>query len=232
MGQSDDIAERTLGVREAIIERRSVRRFLPDAVPDEIVRTILSEAARAPSGANIQPWQVHVVTGVAKDRVSRAVLDAAAEGRETPEYAYYPDEFFEPYLGRRRKVGYDLYGLLGIAKGDKPMMRAQHDRNFVFFDAPVGLFVTIDRRFNLGSYMDAGMFIQNILLLARAWGYETCPQAAWVRHGGTVRGVLAIPESHILLCGIALGRIDVDAPENRLQTERAAAETFTTFHSD
>lgn len=232
MDRCDKMEDRPLGIREAIGARRSVRRFLPDPVPDEVVRAILGEAARAPSGANIQPWQVHVVTGAAKARVSRAVLDAAAEGRETAEYAYYPDEFFEPYLGRRRKVGYDLYGLLGIEKGDKPAMRAQHDRNFVFFDAPVGLFVTIDRRFNLGSYMDAGMFIQNILLLARAWGCETCPQAAWVRHGGTVRAVLGIPESHILLCGIALGRIDPDAPENRLQTERAAPETFTTFHTN
>lgn len=232
MDQRDTIEERPLGIRQAIVERRSIRRFLPDPVPDEVVRTILAEAARAPSGANIQPWDVHVVTGAAKARVSQAVLDAAAEGRETTEYAYYPDKFFEPYLGRRRKVGYDLYGLLGIAKGDKPAMREQHDRNFVFFDAPVGLFITIDRRFNLGSYMDAGMFIQNILLLARAWGYETCPQAAWVRHGGTVRAALDVSETHILLCGIALGRIDPDAPENQLQTERAAAETFTTFHTD
>lgn len=218
-----------LGIAEAIAGRRSIRRFLSDPVPQEVIRSILTLAARAPSGANVQPWRVHVVTGAARDRLVEAVLKARREGEHSPEYAYYPDQWFEPYLSRRRKVGFDLYGLLGLTREDKAGMKAQHDRNFMLFDAPVGLFFSMDRRFNLGSWLDMGMFIGNVMLAARAFDLETCPQAAWVQHGAIVRRELRIPEEHIFLCGMALGRADLDAPENRLHTERAPVDDFTTF---
>jgi nitroreductase len=220
----------TLDVETAITGRRSIRRFLPDPVPREVVEDILTVAARAPSGANMQPWQVHVVTGEARRRVGAAVTAAAARGERAPDYEYYPDEWFEPYRGRRRKIGFDLYDLLGIARDDKAAREAQSRRNFLFFDAPVGLFVTVDRRLNLGSWLDGAMFLQTLLLAARGRGLEACAQASWVPYAGTVRATLGIDAGEVLLSGVALGHPDPNAPENGLRTERAPPAAFTTWH--
>ena len=158
-------------VDESITSRRSVRAFLPDAIPESTIREILDVAAWAPSGTNMQPWRVYVTTGETKQRVSRAILDSGLRAEKARgEYKYYPDKFFEPYYARRRAVGYALYGHLGIGKRDVDQMRTQHDRNFVFFDAPVGMIFTIDRRLNQGSWVDYGMFLQNIMVAARARG--------------------------------------------------------------
>ena len=145
------------------------------------IRDILTVAARAPSGTNMQPWRTYVATGETKRQIADAVLNSGirAEKAKWDEYKYYPDQFFEPYLSRRRKVGFDLYGCLGIGKRDVDQMRAQHDRNFTFFDAPVGMIFTIDRRLNQGSWIDYGMFLENIMIAARARGLHTCPQAAF-----------------------------------------------------
>lgn len=218
-----------LTVEDAIVGRRCVRRFLPIPVPRETIAAILSAAARAPSGTNTQPWRVHVVSGRARDRLVGAVLAAVEAGQQSADYAYYPDEWFEPFKSRRRKVGLDLYTLLGLTRDNKAGMKAQHNRNFMLFDAPVGLFFTLDRRLNLGSWLDMGMFIQNVMLLARAHGLETCPQAAWVRYAPAVRGALGVSDDHALVCGMALGHEDRDAPENQLSTERASVEEFATF---
>ncbi|MGE0071116.1 MAG: nitroreductase, partial [Thiomonas sp.] len=157
-------------VDAAITSRRSIRRFLPTPVARETIEAILQVAARAPSGTNTQPWQVHVLTGAAKDRLSARILaaydDPAQAAQHTEEYAYYPREWRSPYIDRRRKVGWDLYGLLGIAKGDKAAMHAQHGRNYRFFDAPVGMIFTIARVMQQGSWLDYGMFLQNIMIAA------------------------------------------------------------------
>lgn len=215
-----------------IESRRSIRAFLPEPVPRAAVERILAAAARAPSGTNTQPWHVHVVAGAARDRLVAAVCDAFDHraGEHEYEYDYYPTEFFEPYLSRRRKVGFDLYGLLGIAKGDRAAMHAQHRRNFTFFDAPVGLFFTIDRRLGQGSWLDYGGFLQNIMLAARAYGYDTCPQAAWVQFYRIVGVELDLPVNRQLVCGMALGRADPAAPENSLVTERAELAEYVVFH--
>lgn len=220
----------TLDVEVAIAGRRSIRRFRPDPVPRETVECILELAARAPSGANMQPWQVHVVTGEARRRVGAAVAAAAERGERSPDYAYYPDDWFEPYRSRRRRVGFALYDLLGIDRADTAAREAQSRRNFLFFDAPVGLFVFADRRLNLASWLDGGMFLQNLLLAARAFGLETCAQASWVPYAGTVRTALGLDDDVVLLAGVALGHPDADAPENALTTERAAVADFTTWH--
>ena len=224
----DDIAET---VEEAIASRRSVRAFLPDPVDAETVSDILKLAARAPSGTNMQPWRVYVTTGEAKERLSRAVLESGirAEKAKWDEYKYYPEKFFEPYYGRRRAVGYALYGHLGIGKRDVDQMRAQHDRNFVFFDAPVGMIFTIDRRLNQGSWIDYGMFLQNIMIAARAKGLHTCPQAAFAPYHNQIRPALGIPDEEIVVCGMALGYEDVSKPENDLRTDRAPLEEWVTF---
>jgi len=226
--------EDTAAVEAAITSRRSIRAFLPTPVPRETVERILEVASRAPSGTNTQPWKVHVLTGAAKDRLSRAVRaaydDPAERARHTEEYAYYPTEWVSPYVDRRRKVGWELYGLLGIGKADKARMHEQHGRNYAFFDAPVGLVFTIDRVMQQGSWLDYGMFLQNVMVAARARGLDTCPQAAFTQFHRVIERELALPPSEMVVCGMSLGHADPDAPENRLVTEREPVCGFARFH--
>ena len=221
-------------VEDAITSRRSIRCFLPDPVGRETVEHLLAVASRAPSGTNIQPWKVYVVAGEAKAALSATILesyDSVRDGDEKfeREYNYYPLEFTEIHLARRRKIGWDLYGLLGIAKGEKDKMHTQHRRNFMFFDAPVGLVFTIDRALQIGSWLDYGMFLQNIMVAARGMGLHTCPQAAFAPYHRIIREQMNIPEDETVICGMSLGAIDPDAPENALATEREPVEAFTTF---
>ncbi|MGC8508476.1 MAG: nitroreductase [Thiomonas sp.] len=224
----------TAAVDAAITSRRSIRRFLPTPVPRQIIEAILQVAARAPSGTNTQPWQVHVLSGAAKARLSARILaaydDPAQAAQHTEDYAYYPSEWRSPYIDRRRKVGWDLYGLLGIAKGDKAAMHAQHGRNYVFFDAPVGLIFTIDRVMEQGSWLDYGMFLQNIMVAARGRGLDTCPQAAFNQFHRIIEDELGLDASaQQVVCGMALGWADPAAIENTLVTERAPVSEFARF---
>jgi nitroreductase len=223
----------TAAVDEAITSRRSIRAFLPDPVPRETVERILEVASRAPSGTNTQPWQVVVLTGEAKAGLTRKILaafdDPAQAAQHTEEYAYYPTEWRSPYIDRRRKVGWDLYGLLGIGKTDKAAMHAQHGRNYAFFDAPVGLIFTIDRIMRQGSWLDYGMFLQNVMVAARARGLDTCPQQAFAHFHRIIEEHLQLPSERMVVCGMALGRADPAAVVNRLVTERAPVGAFTRF---
>jgi nitroreductase len=225
--------ESIAAVDAAITSRRSIRAFLPAAVPRETIEAILAVASRAPSGTNTQPWQVHVLTGDAKQRLSSAIRaaydDPAAVMQHAEEYAYYPTEWVPPYIDRRRKVGWDLYGLLGIGKGDKPRMHAQHGRNYAFFDAPVGMIFTIDRVMQQGSWLDYGMFLQNIMVAARARGLDTCPQAAFTQFHRIIAEQLQLSPQQMVVCGMSLGYADPEAIENTLQTERAPVGAFTRF---
>jgi len=225
-----DAVAATAAVEAAIQSRRSVRAYLPTPVDESTVRRVLELAARAPSGTNTQPWKVHALAGEAKSRLCDAVLalrDAQPQG--SPEYSYYPSEWREPYLGRRRKIGWDLYGLLGIEKGDKERMWEHFNRNFRFFDAPVGLIFTIDRDLEVGSWLDYGMFIQNVMIAARGLGLDTCPQAAWMQYPKTIADVLELPEEEMTVCGMALGYADRSQPEDALITEREPVEGFARF---
>ena len=216
---------------DAITSRRSIRAFLPTPVSAKTVDAILDVSARAPSGTNMQPWMARVLTGAPKDRLIAAVqaaFDAGAPGHKQ-EVQYYPDEFFDPYLARRRKVGWDLYGRLGIARGENAKMKAQHRRNFQFFDAPVGIVFTIDRRRATGSWLDYGMFLQNVMTAARVRGLDTCAQAAWTHYHTAMRPVLGLDDTETVVCGMALGFADPDAPENAMVTERTPAATFARF---
>ncbi|MFN7957035.1 MAG: nitroreductase [Holophagaceae bacterium] len=223
----------TAAVDEAITSRRSMRAFLSTPVPRETVEAILRVASRAPSGTNTQPWQVHVLTGAARqrlcDRIGAIYDDPEELARHEREYDYYPKEWASPYLDRRRKVGWDLYGLLGLARTDKAGMHAQHGRNFRFFDAPVGLIFSIDRRMALGSWLDYGMFLQNIMVAARARGLHTCPQAAFTQFHRVIAEELAFRPDQMLVCGMALGHADPEAVENSLVTERTPVAEFATF---
>lgn len=228
------ILDETALVDEAIVSRRSVRAFLPDPVEDDAIRAILEVASRAPSGTNMQPWRVYVTKGAVKQRITDAILDSGirAEKAEWDEYKYYPDHFFDPYQARRRANGFGLYGALGIGRREIDRMRAQHDRNFVFFDAPVGMIFTIDRRLNQGSWIDYGMFLQNIMIAARARGLHTCPQAAFAPYHRQIRPILSITEEEIVVCGMALGYEDTSKPENSFRTEREPLETWVTFSGE
>jgi nitroreductase len=226
-------AEQTAAVDAAITSRKSIRAFLPTPVPRETIEEILRIASRAPSGTNTQPWNVHVLTGAAKDELTRKILAAyddpeeAATHRE--EYAYYPTEWRSPFIERRRKIGWDLYGLLKIGKTDKARMHDQHGRNYQFFDAPVGLVYTIDRVMRQGSWLDYGMFLQNVMVAARARGLDTCPQAAFTQFHRIIMEHIGAPAEHMLVCGMSLGYADPNAVENTLVTEREPVSGFTRF---
>ena len=222
-------------VDAAITSRRSIRAFLPTAVPDATIREILDVSARAPSGTNTQPWKVHVLTGDARRRLSDAILaaynDPSERAQHAEEYDYYPREWVSPYIDRRRKIGWDLYGLLEIGKTDKDKMHAQHGRNYAFFDAPVGLIFTIDRIMAKGSWLDYGMFLENIMVAARGRGLDTCPQAAFTQFHRVIKGELGLGDHEMVVCGMALGHADPHAIANRLTTARAPVDEFATFHS-
>ncbi len=220
-------------VTDAVLTRRSIRAYLPQAPSDQAIRTLLQSASRAPSGTNAQPWQVYVVTGQAKEKLCNSVCTAFDEqsGQHQEEVQYYPTKWFEPYLSRRRKIGWDLYGLLGIGKGDREKTHAQHRRNFLFFDAPVGLFFTVHRDMNTGSWLDYGMFMQNIMLLAREAGMHTCAQAAWPEYHKVIREHVPMKSEEVLVSGMSLGYADPDAVVNQLVSERAGVDEFTQFIS-
>jgi len=229
----DITSETTAAVDAAITSRRSIRAYLPTPVPRETIEAILTAAARAPSGTNTQPWKVTVLTGEALRRLGDAVTavhdDPALLAAQKEEYDYYPRQWVSPYIDRRRKVGWDLYSLLGIGKTDKARMHAQHGRNYRFFDAPVGLIFTIDRILERGSWLDYGMFLQNVMVAARARGLDTCPQAAFTTFHAVIARELALPENEMLVCGMALGHADPQAIENSLVTEREPLSGFVRF---
>ena len=220
-------------VEEAISSRRSIRAFLPTPVPQQTIENILDTAARAPSGTNIQPWKTYVLTGDSLAGLSRAIFkvynDPELAKDHTEEYAYYPREWVSPYIERRRKIGWDLYGLLGITRDDKQKMHHQHGRNYCFFDAPVGLMFTIDRMLEQGSWLDYGMFLQNIMIAARGNGLDTCPQAAFTPFHRVISEYLNIPETQSVVCGMSLGYADPNAVENSLTTEREPLDHWVTF---
>jgi len=220
-------------VDAAITSRRSIRAFQPQPVAREDIEAILQVAARAPSGTNTQPWKVYVLTGERREHLSSRILAAYADPdqnrQHTEEYAYYPREWKSPYIDRRRKVGWDLYSLLGLTRDNKAGMSAQHARNFAFFDAPVGLIFTIDRIMEQGSWLDYGMFLQNIMVAARGRGLDTCPQAAFTQFHRIIADELDLPESETVVCGMSLGYADRGKVENSLVTERQAVSEFVKF---
>lgn len=225
------LAESGMSVQDAIAGRRSVRGFLPDPVAPALIRHMLALASRAASGTNLQPWQVTVCSGARKAELTRRLLDAHDKGGEghVEEYAIYPAAWREPYLSRRRKLGKDLYALLGIQRDDLTGRHRHFARNYEFFGAPVALFFTMDGDMGQGSWLDMGMFIQNVILAARSLGLETCPQQAFVKYHRIVKEVLEIPSDQIALCALALGYEDPAEPANRLVSERVPVEGFTRF---
>lgn len=216
-------------IDDAMRSRHSVRSFLDRPVARESIEQILEVARFAPSGTNTQPWLVYVLGGDVKKALSAEILadHELHPEREEREYEYYPTDWFEPYLGRRRACGWGLYGSLGIERGQKDRMRDQRIRNYTFFDAPIGLMFTIERRLTVGSWMDLGMFLQNVMLAARGHGLHTCPQAAFANYHTIIRRHLPVPDEEIVVCGMAVGYRNPDAPENIWRTDRDPVSGFT-----
>ena len=224
-------------VHAAIGSRFSARAFLDKPVDKAVLMDILELAGRAPSGTNTQPWKVYVLQGAKRDQLVQQVCAAhdaiaanpalAAEYGEA--YDYYPEQWVSPYIDRRRECGFGLYGVLGIGKGDKARMHAQHQRNFQLFDAPVGLMFTIDKVMGRGSLLDYGMFLQTLMIAARAHGLHTCPQAAWNSFAKIILPLVGAGENEMLVCGMSLGYADESAVVNTFQTTRVTAAEFTHF---
>jgi nitroreductase len=219
-------------VTDAVLSRHSCRAFTSQAVDLEVVRGLIASARYAPSGGNLQPWSVHVLSGdsMARFRAMMAPKIEAAPLGKTSEYHVYPPNLKEPYRSRRFKVGEDLYGHIGITRGDKAGRVAQFARNFDFFGAPVGLFFLIDRTMGPPQWSDLGMFIQTLMLLARERGLETCPQEAWASWHEEVTGFIGASAEMMLFCGLGMGYGDYSAPINRLRSDRAPLEEVATFH--
>jgi nitroreductase len=219
-------------IDDAITSRQSCRRFTDEPVSRETLHHLLDVARFAPSGTNTQPWHAYAVAGAAKEALSAEIVadyESAGE-RNDREYEYYPTDWFEPYLSRRRVCGWGLYGSLGITRADRDRMHEQRGRNYVFFGAPAGFIFTINRRLNIGSWMDLGMFLQSVMIAARAQGLHTCAQASFANYPQIVRRHLDIPQEEIVACGMAIGYGDMRAPENVWRTEREPVEVFARFY--
>jgi nitroreductase len=224
-------------VDEAITSRISARAFTQQAVPHALLEQILEVSSRAPSGTNTQPWKVYVLQGASRDSLVSKICTAHDAVRANPElaanykeeYDYYPTQWISPFIDRRRENGWSLYGLLGIGKADKDKMHAQHQRNYKFFDAPVGLMFTVNRVMGRGSLLDVGMLLQNVMVSARGHGLHTCPQAAWNGFANIIMPHIGAGEDEMLVCGMALGYADESDKVNTFRTPRVPASEFTTW---
>jgi len=221
-------------VSEALATRKSIRAFLPDPVPLETVKRILTQAARAPSGGNLQPWKVYVLAGAARDAFVRRIAEERKQHPmgERPEYHIYPLALTEPYRTRRHRIGEAMYAALGIPREDKAGRLEAFARNWEFFGAPVGMIFTIDRQMQQGQWADLGMFLQSIMLSAREEGLHTCPQEAWAVFHRVIRDYLKVPENEMIFCGMSLGFADETAAVNMFASERAALEEFAVVISE
>jgi nitroreductase len=220
-------------VTDAIKSRTSCRAFLDTPVPVDTIRSILETAKQAPSGGNLQPWRVHVLTGKPLEEflaLVRLKQRDQPQGEGT-EYNIYPPNLKEPYRSRRFKCGEDLYATISVPREDKQRRLAQFARNYELFGAPAVMFFVIDRQMGADQWADVGMFMQNIMLLAREQGLHTCPQESWASWHRTVAEFIGLAPELMLFCGLAIGFRDEAAPINRLRTDRAPLEEFATFHT-
>ena len=220
-----------MDILQAICGRKSTRAYLDTPVPKEHIQAILDAARWAPSGVNIQPWHVHIVQGTTKKEIGDRIISARESGqKQNPDYAYYPEIWQEPYRSRRSQCGLSLYQALDVKKEDTEKRKTIWDSNYHFFHAPIGLLFLIDRTLSPGNWLDMGMFLQNIMLAAREFGLETCPQAAMAEYPDIVREVLNINSNELLLCGLALGYPDKTHPVNSYRLERIEVNEFTQWH--
>lgn len=226
-----DINQAASDVFVAARSRRSIRAYKPDPVPLQLLRDIVELGRHAPSGSNIQPWRVHVLTGATLKRVGSAIQSAflSDEPGHQRDYDYYTDPVFEPYLKRRRECGWGLYGTLGIGRGEHEKSKAYRASNYTFFGAPAGLVFTIERKLEKGSWLDYGMFLQTLMLAARAKGLHTCAEASIASYPDVVRRELSLSNDWVVICGMAMGYADNTAVVNTFQPSRIALDEYAIF---
>lgn len=213
-----------------LFARRSVRGFLPDPVPRTDMERMLHAARRAPSGANLQPGRFHALTGAPLADLSEALTGAVQSGRpQVAQYSYFPQPMPSALKARQRAAGHALYAALGIDRRDLTGRRAQFTRNYGFFDAPVGIVVTIDPAMGKGCFMDLGMALMALMIAAEGRGYATCGIGALAKHADVAHRTLGLGDDEMVVCGVAVGRADPDAPANALRTDRAALQEFATL---
>lgn len=211
-----------MDVSQAVAARRSVRGFLADPVDPALIERLARAAARAPSGGNLQPWHIDIVTGNALARLKALMAERIAAGTlEAAQYDIYPRALAGAYKDRRFQVGMALYGAIGIERGDSDARNREFRRNFDFFGAPAALFCSVDRMMGPPQWSDLGMYLQSFMLLALDAGLATCAQECWAIYPETVGGFLGLPAERMLFCGMAIGHEDPDAPANALRTIRA-----------
>jgi nitroreductase len=220
-----------MDVRDAVATRFSCRAFLATPVPEATVRSIVAEAARAPSGSNVQPWRIDVIAGARVEALKTLLRPRMNElpRAEGAEYPVFPPDMKDPYRSRRFAVGEQLYAAIGVPRADKAARYRQYARNFELFGAPVGLFFSIDRSLGPAQWSDLGGLVQTVMLLARAHGLHTCPQESWASWYRTVGAFLGLPAEYILFCGMALGHADEQAPINTWRSPREPLEAFASF---
>jgi nitroreductase len=221
-----------MDVFEAVESRISCRWFLDRPVDAKVVRDLIARAARAASGGNLQPWQVYALTGAPLIELKRRVAGFISGGdprRTDAEYPIYPATMWEPYTSRRDHHGVQLYGALGIDRNDAAARLDQYKRNFEFFNAPVALFIAIERKLGPGQWADLGSYIHTLMVLARGRGLDSCAQESWARMHGIVRDVVGMPPEQMLFCAVALGYGDHAHPANTFRSPRAEPQEFCKF---
>ncbi|MBB3038635.1 nitroreductase [Hoyosella altamirensis] len=220
-----------MDVREAVLTRRSTRAFLDKPVQREALERVLETALRAPSGGNLQPWHIHVLTGEPLDRLRSVVLNRLNEGAggDAPDYAVYPPKLSAPYRDRRFRLGEQLYGALNIPRENKTDRLRWFARNYELFGAPVGLFCYVDRQMGAAQWSDLGMFLQTLMLLLEEEGLASCAQEAWSIYHRSVAEVIKPPDEHMLFCGMAIGYADTADPANAFMAERAPLSEIVQF---
>ncbi|QNA86198.1 nitroreductase [Sphingomonas sp. So64.6b] len=219
-------------VSEAVAARRSVRGFLDTPVDAELLRDVVTKAARAATGGNLQPWHVDLLSGAPLAELKAIVAAKLIAGEtEEPAYQIYPAPLSAPYRDRRFAVGEAMYGEIGIPREDRAARRMWFARNFRFFGAPAALFCTVDRQMGPPQWADLGMYLQNVMLLAVEAGLATCPQECWAMYPGTITSFLGTPAERMLFCGMAIGYEDTEEPANRLRSSRAPEEEWLSVRS-
>lgn len=218
-------------IDDVIRDRRTKRAFLDQAVPNSVVREILAVAGSAPSSSNSQPWRCHVLTGAARERVTTAAVAAYRAGPETlqPEYPFFPQPLHEPYLERFNHFRGTLGNAQGVCRSDIAGRRRDVERQFMFFDAPVGFIFTMDRRLEWASFLCYGCFLQNLMLAAKGRGLDTCPQQIWSLQHDILRAELGIADDQMIIAGMSLGWADNSVPENQMVLKKLNIDDFAHF---
>jgi len=218
-------------IDELIRERRSKRAFLDRPIPLDTVKEILSTAKYAPSSSNTQPWRCYVLTGEARERVTRAAVAEFRAHHDTlaPEYPFFPQPMHDPYASRFNTFRGQLGDAQGVHRSDKTGRMRDVERQFLFFDAPVGIIFTMDRRLEWASFLCYGCFLQNVMLGAKGRGLDTCPQQIWSLQHHILRDELGIAEGEMVIAGMSMGWADNSKPENRMTLQKLELEHFASF---